>query len=82
MTQHNGCPKERKDVMPQWRHKKRGTVYEIISDSAALQCSCAPNVEEMFDDDTFTVYRSVTTGAVYVRPTAEFQDGRFEQLPD
>lgn len=63
-----------------WRHKKRGTVYEIITRDASLQCAAAPEFEELFDDDTFTVYRSVDTGAIYVRPTPEFEDGRFERV--
>jgi hypothetical protein len=36
----------------------------------------------MFEDENWTVYRSTLTGAVYVRLTEEFRDGRFEQLPD
>lgn len=31
-----------------YRHKKRGTVYEVITDSASLQCACAPEVESPF----------------------------------
>jgi len=61
-----------------WRHKKRGTVYEIITASAALQCASAPQFEEQFEDIAWTVYRSISTGIFYVRPTGEFQDGRFE----
>jgi len=68
--------------MARWRHKKRGTTYEVITDSASLQCSAAPEFEKMFDDDVFTVYRSEQTGAVYVRPTEEFLDGRFEKLEE
>jgi hypothetical protein len=64
-----------------WRHKKRGTTYEIITQGASLQCATWPEMEDMFDDDTFTVYRNVDTGAIYVRPTPEFMDGRFERLP-
>lgn len=64
----------------QWRHKTRGTTYEVVTHSASLQCSAAPDFEEMFDDDTFTVYRSLDTGAMYVRPTPEFMDGRFERM--
>jgi hypothetical protein len=63
-----------------WRHKKRGTVYEIITQDASLQCATWPEMEEMFDDDTFTVYRSINTSAIYVRPTPEFMDGRFEKV--
>jgi len=68
--------------MARYRHKKRGTTYEIITDTASLQCSAVPQFEQMFDDDYFTVYRSEQTGATYVRPTPEFMDGRFELLPD
>ena len=63
-----------------WRHKKRGTTYEIIDDSASLQCAAAEEFERMFEDDSWTVYRNINTGAVYVRPTEEFLDGRFEKI--
>lgn len=63
-----------------WRHKKRGTTYEIVTDSAFLQCSAAPEFERAFEDDAWTVYRSLQTGAVYIRPTEEFLDGRFERI--
>jgi hypothetical protein len=66
--------------MTRWRHKKRRSVYEIITDSASLQCATFPDVERSFADESWTVYRNVATGAVYVRPTEEFQDGRFEQV--
>lgn len=61
-----------------WRHKKRGTVYVIVTARANLQCSAAPEFEQMFDDNHFVVYRSETTGAHFVRPEPEFSDGRFE----
>lgn len=63
-----------------WKHKKRGTTYEIIADTATLQCAAAPEFEQMFKDDAWIVYRSVDTGAVYVRPAPEFLDGRFERV--
>lgn len=63
-----------------WRHKKRGTVYEVVTDTASLQCSAAPDFEATFEYDNWTVYKSVATGAFYVRPTPEFMDGRFERL--
>jgi hypothetical protein len=65
-------------IMPRWRHKKRGTIYEIVTDGAMLQCSAAPDVEKAFENDTWTVYRNIATGAIYIRPTEEFLDGRFE----
>ena len=67
-------------MMDKWRHKKRGTVYEVITDSASLQCSAAEEFEIMFDDDTWTVYRNVETGHIWVRPTEEFLDGRFDRI--
>jgi hypothetical protein len=66
----------------QWRHKKRGTVYEIVTETASLQCSCDPATEHRFDDEVFVVYRNVKTLAYYVRPYQEFFDGRFEALGD
>jgi len=66
--------------MSKWRHKKRGTIYDVLTDSASLQCSAAPEFEEMFDDHDWTVYRSIATGAIYIRPTEEFLDGRFERI--
>ena len=66
--------------MSYWRHKKRGTVYEVLTDVASLQCSAAEEFERMFEDDNWTVYRNVETGHIWVRPTEEFLDGRFEQV--
>lgn len=68
--------------MALYRHKKCGTVYEIITDTASLQCSAAPEFERTFEDDAWTVYRSVKTGAIFVRPTEEFLDGRFEVVDE
>lgn len=71
----DSCP-----VGSRWRHKKRGTTYEVVSDAASLPCSAAPEFESLFDDDYFVVYRSEETGAFYLRPAPEFLDGRFERL--
>lgn len=68
------------EVGTRWRHKKLGTEYEIITETASMQCSAAPGFECQFEDDHWTVYRSVRTGAMWVRPTAEFMDGRFEKI--
>jgi hypothetical protein len=63
-----------------YRHKKRGTIYEVVTIDASLQCSAAPAFEHQFEGDNWTVYRNITTGAVWVRPTEEFFDGRFEAM--
>ena len=65
-----------------WRHKKRGTTYEIVSDSASMQCSAAPKFEALFADEDWIVYRSTDTAVFYVRPRDEFLDGRFERIGD
>jgi hypothetical protein len=65
-----------------YRHKRRGTVYEVITDTASIQCDCARDFEEQFADENWTVYRSVDTGAIFVRLTPEFLDGRFELIKE
>lgn len=62
-----------------WRHKKGGTLYVVLFDAARLLCSSAPALEEQFTEKTFTIYQSVKTGAIYIRPTEEFLDGRYEK---
>jgi hypothetical protein len=62
-----------------WRHKQRGTMYEIVTFNASLQCSTAQEFEDRFKDKGWTVYRNIETGSIFVRPTEEFLDGRFEQ---
>jgi hypothetical protein len=66
--------------MSRWRHKNRGTVYEIITTTALMQCATRADIEQMFEKDMFTVYKSIETGQIWLRPTAEFMDGRFEQI--
>lgn len=68
--------------MTQWRHKKRGTIYEVVTDSASLQCSTVPDFERSFADESWAIYRNIHTGAMYVRLTEEFLDGRFERLAE
>ncbi len=68
------------DQQPLWRHKKRGTVYEIVTEHAHLQCSSEPDMEHRWDDEAFVVYRNTKTAAYYVRPYQEFFDGRFEAV--
>jgi hypothetical protein len=63
-----------------WRHKKRGSTYEVIATEVKLQCSSEPDFEGLFN--LWTVYRDVKTGDVYVRPTVEFHDGRFELVKE
>lgn len=54
------------------RHLKRGTSYKVLG-TATLQV--APGTE-LADMDKMVVY--VGDSGLYVRPVAEFDDGRFE----
>jgi hypothetical protein len=65
----------------QWRHKKRGTVYEIVDNNCRIQVSsiegpAAASLEEM----TWIAYRDVRGAAfpLCFRMKEEFLDGRFE----
>ena len=62
------------EVVPVWRHKKRGTTYTIVG-KARLQSERA-----VFEGCGLTVYRCRETGVLCARPVAEFEDGRFEKL--
>jgi hypothetical protein len=64
-----------KPVLPQWRHKKRGTIYTEIGRGFA-QVSVHP-IEEC---TAVVVYRG-ERGDLWVRNAVEFDDGRFEPLP-
>ena len=66
--------------MTTWRHKKRDKLYAVMTHEALMQCSAAPDVEEKFAGVKWTVYRGVENDGVYVRPTSEFLDGRFEKI--
>lgn len=66
--------------MAVWRHRKRGCVYTIVTHEASMQCSEHPEIEGAYPMCGWTVYKNVETGAIWIRPTKEFQDGRFKQL--
>lgn len=60
--------------MRRYRHKKRGTTYELIG-GAVLQKSSL-----LRDEDPMAVYRSEDDGRLWVRSYNEFYDGRFEEI--
>ncbi|WP_341893796.1 hypothetical protein [Ferrovibrio terrae] len=56
-----------------YRHKKRGTLYRVITDQATLQA-----VGTIPDETQMVVYRG-QDGMMWTRPYVEFHDGRFER---
>lgn len=49
-----------------WKHVKSGGLYSVIA-TGLLEADLTP----------VTIYKSLTDSKVWVRPTAEFEDGRF-----
>lgn len=58
-----------------WRHRKRGTTYRLLCESAMVQTSTP-----LKDYDSVAVYVDEKTENYCVRPTSEFRDGRFERI--
>ena len=59
-----------------YRHKKRGTTYEVLG-KAEVQ---APEDAPLIEGEIVVVYRCGQTGELWVRRPSEFHDGRFEQI--
>jgi hypothetical protein len=53
-----------------WQHLQSGGLYTILISDATNENTGEPAV----------VYKSLWDGAVWVRPAAEFHDGRFRNL--
>lgn len=72
-TPVEGEPEVVKTFRPTHRHRKRGTLYEVLGD-AVLQ-----SASDVRDDHPLIVYRG-EDGQLWARPPTEFNDGRFEEL--
>lgn len=66
----------------QWRHKKRGSVYEIVATDAAIQITSIGDdeMQDMLEDEDWIAYRQVDGHRLYFRMREEFLDGRFEKV--
>lgn len=62
-----------------YRHKKRGGTYTLVSADARFQFSGARHIENELEKIDLAVYQDEDSGKMYVRPTFEFEDGRFEK---
>lgn len=62
------------EFMPLYRHKKRGSTYDIIA-----VCRAQVSGDPLRDDDRVVVYRN-SENMIFVRGFNEFMDGRFEWI--
>lgn len=74
------------EQVPTHRHKKRGTEYALVGiGKMQTEHWRDPNLDAEYDNQAVdmrdvAIYRSVDGGKLWVRPTEEFNDGRFETL--
>ena len=58
-----------------FQHVKRGGFYTVVGEARLQTDKALPDME------TMVVYRSEKDGSLWVRSAAEFNDGRFIELP-
>lgn len=63
------------DNLRRVRHLKRGTTYTVIG-YGKFQTA----IHTAYDNEPVTIYRADKDGRLWVRPTDEFNDGRFEDI--
>lgn len=64
---------------PYYRHVRRGSRYEALTTHARLSLS---DPRFCVDGAEVALYMDVDNGGVWVRPTVEFLDGRFQQVTE
>lgn len=65
-----------------YRHKKRGTSYAKIGTAVIQTEVWEDEFGNPVDGEKLVLYQSLDDGKYYVRTPEEFEDGRFEKLPD
>ncbi len=63
--------------MTKFRHKKRGTTYEVIGE-AEIQIS----IRTLEEGDIVIIYKDEKSGKLWARNRDEFFDGRFEEISE
>lgn len=66
-----------------WRHVKRGTTYVELGRAEGQSAAEERIVNQMdfrVEGQRFVCYRSEDDDSLWVRPEAEFMDGRFEEI--
>lgn len=53
-----------------YRHVRTGRVYAVLISNATLEA----------DETSCVVYQAIDQDRVWIRPSAEFHDGRFEKV--
>lgn len=69
MIEAIAAQEEHSTTLGVWRHVRRGGQYIVIAQAVREH-----------DLEPMTIYKSVEDGRVWVRPSSEFMDGRFEQI--
>jgi len=71
--------------LPLYRHKKTGGLYELLGignmQSSDWYIYEGGGAYTNCDEQEVAIYRAVTDGRLWVRPRADFEDGRFEEMP-
>jgi len=74
-TNRRQVPFDKRGAQMRWRHKKRGTTYDIVG-VAALQTADPTTLR---DNKVMVVYQG-EDGQLWVRASDEFHDGRYEKI--